>query len=851
MIPVRLKMENFLAYRSPKPLQFEGIHLACLTGMNGAGKSSLLDAITWALWGKARARSDDDLIYLTAKEARVELDFLHEGQTYRVVRQRQRGKTTRGALELFIHDPADNTYTDISEAKMKDTQKRIETLLRLDHETFVNSAFLQQGHADMFTTQTPANRKKILSKILGLAQWEAYEEQAKAERDRLAEQLRVIEGGIEELNKQIEGEAAYLRALDDARDAYARAQQTLSIAEAQLDEVRDAPVNLANAQRNRDEQVERLQHHKEDRTETEAKLAAQRGRAAEYQDVLEARADIEQGFSTLQTAREADQSLNSKLRDLRKLDDEANTFEREILGAKTELEAEARGLRKRITELKVAAEGGDDAELDTVQARLADLQSLDTKRNEARDTLSALKEESAGLKSENKALRVTMDELKERIETLSNVEGADCPLCGQPLTDDHRESMLAQLQTEGKSQGDTYRANVTRMEEIVAEIKATEARTAEMDDALADLSRLQKRAGELQAQQEAATQAQADLAETEARLENVQTTLDGESYAPEARARLAVLAEDRAALGYDESAHDEHREALDTYREYEDLKRRLDVAVESLDGVTELITGYEANVAKLTEAIAKDEATLAEMDEEIAALEAKMIVFEAREREVMQMRTEEREANNRVITAEQALAAVEAAKARKATLSERRDGLSEARGVYEDLRKAFGRNGVPAMIIETAIPELETLSNNLLLRMTDGRMTLKFSTQREKKSGEGVSETLDIDIADEIGTRNYEMYSGGEAFRIDFAIRVALSKLLARRAGAHLEVLFVDEGFGTQDADGRNKLIEAINAVKDDFDLILVITHIDDLKDAFPVHIVIDKTPQGSLIEVQ
>ncbi|MDQ7034610.1 MAG: SbcC/MukB-like Walker B domain-containing protein [Anaerolineae bacterium] len=112
-------------------------------------------------------------------------------------------------------------------------------------------------------------------------------------------------------------------------------------------------------------------------------------------------------------------------------------------------------------------------------------------------------------------------------------------------------------------------------------------------------------------------------------------------------------------------------------------------------------------------------------------------------------------------------------------------------------------------------------------------------------------ETLDIDIADELGTRPYEMYSGGEAFRINFAIRVALSKMLARRAGAHLRTLFIDEGFGTQDDDGRNKLVEAITAVQSDFDLILVITHIAELQDAFPVHVVVEKTANGSMVMVR
>jgi DNA repair protein SbcC/Rad50 len=138
----------------------------------------------------------------------------------------------------------------------------------------------------------------------------------------------------------------------------------------------------------------------------------------------------------------------------------------------------------------------------------------------------------------------------------------------------------------------------------------------------------------------------------------------------------------------------------------------------------------------------------------------------------------------------------------------------------------------------------------LLARMTDGRMHLKMNTQREKVTG-GVAETLDIEIADELGTRSYELYSGGEAFRINFAIRVALSQMLARRAGAQLRTLFIDEGFGTQDEEGRNKLVEAITAIQEDFDLILVITHIDDLRDSFPVHIMIDKTGSGSRVVVR
>ncbi|MCX7912113.1 MAG: AAA family ATPase, partial [Dehalococcoidales bacterium] len=102
MIPVRLKLHNFMCYRD-EVLDFSGIHLACICGDNGSGKSSLIDAMTWALWGRTRRRSkgtsDDDLIYASplATEMMVEFDFLAGGQLYRGIRRHTRAKKSTSA----------------------------------------------------------------------------------------------------------------------------------------------------------------------------------------------------------------------------------------------------------------------------------------------------------------------------------------------------------------------------------------------------------------------------------------------------------------------------------------------------------------------------------------------------------------------------------------------------------------------------------------------------------------------------------------------------------------------------------------------------------------------------------
>ena len=115
---------------------------------------------------------------------------------------------------------------------------------------------------------------------------------------------------------------------------------------------------------------------------------------------------------------------------------------------------------------------------------------------------------------------------------------------------------------------------------------------------------------------------------------------------------------------------------------------------------------------------------------------------------------------------------------------------------------------------------------------------------------EGTSERLEIRIADALGTRSYQTFSGGEAFRINFALRIALSRLLANRAGAPLPVLFIDEGFGSQDSAGQERLTEAIQSIQDEFQKIIVITHIEQVKNAFPVRIEVSKTDSGSTFAI-
>jgi exonuclease SbcC len=169
---------------------------------------------------------------------------------------------------------------------------------------------------------------------------------------------------------------------------------------------------------------------------------------------------------------------------------------------------------------------------------------------------------------------------------------------------------------------------------------------------------------------------------------------------------------------------------------------------------------------------------------------------------------------------------------------------------YQIIATALSKNGIQALLIEEAIPEIEQEANAILGRLTDNQAQIFIESLRDLKSG-GVKETLDIQIADTAGIRPYEMYSGGEAFRVDFALRIAIAKLLARRAGTALQTLIIDEGFGSQDEEGLSNIMDSLYAVQDDFSKIIIVSHLPDFKHNFPVHFVIEKSSTGSTIRIE
>ena len=851
MIPLRLGVRNFMCYgEQVPPLDFSGIELACLAGDNGTGKSALIDAITWAVWGKARTQRDDDLIYLGKADMQVEFEFALDDNHYRIIRQRRKNGTRgRTTLEFQIGDAG--RFRSLTGNTARQTQAKINETLRMDYETFINSAFLLQGRANEFTTTPPAERKRILGEILGLSLYDTLEERAKGRVREGEVQLREITAGLSEIEKELTHKGEYELELQEAEKAAAQISESLRAEEEKLRELREAMKELILKREQLGDLSAELETQERELRQTSQAILETQKRICEYEAILTEAVDIESGYAALIAARQENEELSRRLTEHAKLNQARAEVQRSIDEAKNRVLLERELCAQKVDTLETKARdiASLTGNLEQLRARLHELSEMEQEKESMRRDEENLSNQMASLKTTNAQLKADMNLLKEKLDLLEEAK-ATCPLCGTPLATQEREHIRANYATEGKANGDRYRQNLAAIRELTESMQETRRTRKAVEKELAEMGSIQGQEATLQKSLDEALTSEEELEKAKRQLGGLDGRLTRGDFAAEERTKLIQLDQHIGHLGYAPQRHEEIRERLSTLSHFEEAKAELETARHSLSVESERLQELEQSRARLAEDLAGAVERKEALRQQIKDLEQTTAHVDDQSRLVDELQVRESRARLLLGGARQKLEhCLHLEREKEKKLLRQREAM-EQKAVYEELRLAFGKKGIQAMIIEAAIPEIEVEANRLLSRMTEGRMHVRLKSQRQTLKGKAV-ETLDIEVSDELGPRSYDLFSGGEAFRIDFAIRIALSKLLSRRAGARLQTLIIDEGFGTQDAQGRERLVEAINSVQQDFERILVITHIEELKDAFPVRIDVFKTPDGSQIAIR
>lgn len=850
MIPVTLKIAGFLSYAEPAEVDFSSFELACISGQNGAGKSSLLDAITWALFGVARKR-DDSIINSRKKTAEVAFQFEHEGNVYRINRSRTEGKTA--ILEFFVKT-ADG-WNPLTEATMSRTEERIRKTLRLDYETFTNASFFLQGKADQFAQQQPTERKRILGNILGLEVWEEYRARAAEKRKTREMTLNAVTARMDEIRAELDEETTRLEKLKELEEKLAAAARQRQGMEALINSLRKQAAILEE-QRKQAEQWQNQEQQKEAQVrQFEAKLADLQAEETRFKDLMDAAPQIETAYKKWQ----------ADLQELQVMDKLAASFHQQqsmrssplvaIEKEKASLEQQHRQLSDGQAKAKELEQllPQHQAELSNLMAQHSELEKVIAARPGLENRLQQLQVKQADLNAENARLRIDMNELNDRIIRLEASSGADCPLCGQPLQGDDRLRLLNTLKEQGTEMGDLHRTNKAEAASAAEEQQAVSRSLAEIETAQQQMRSLQRLVDQQTEKIRSAQEAVNEWSRYgEPELQKLAVTLQNNTFALDARAKLEEIDESLRQMGYDPQVHDQLRNRELEGQPAAERMRELEKARAALQPLQSQIADNRQNLAvaanELEELKKNLQQALQKYEDEKAGLPD--IVQQERDFKVLQ--EDENNLRLQVGAARQKVDVLTDLKVRKADLEGQIQETRLQIGRYSKLEKACGKDGVPALLIEQALPELETQANEILDRLSAGSMSVRFITQAEYKSKkrEDKKETLDIMINDSAGTRSYELFSGGEAFRVNFAIRLALARVLAQRAGARLQTLVIDEGFGSQDAQGKQRLIEAINLVRHDFAKILVITHLEELKDAFPARIEVEKIGLTSTVRV-
>ena len=1073
MIPLQLVLKNFLSYREAS-LDFRGLHTACICGANGAGKSSLLEAIAWVLWGESRANSEDDVIHLGETEVRVDFWFWHQQQVYRVIRSRHRTQGTLLEFQVGVESPLDGTdlppMRSLTAKGMRATQQLILDHLRLDYDTFVNSAYLRQGRADEFMLKRPSERKQILADLLKLAQYDELAERAKDRSRQLKGQIDLMERNLAVLQAQIEQQGAIaaqqadmesqlashqaaqtadteqlqrLLAQQQQRQTwqqqqawqqqqqqvleqdcarlqrdYATAQQQRQDVEQWLQQEPAIAAGYARFQALQAQELQwgdRVQAHQQAiaqrqayvqrQTEAaatltaqvnslEAQLTALQQQQDDMQQVLRKSATVDAALQSLQAAR-------SLLQHLDQLQMRATPLWQRRQHLVSQLERQQARLVARVEELRITAQQlwsqrdrqtDLQAELQTVNARITNLEARQTYQQQVREKGTERRNFMERLQVEQRNAEAQLAEVDQKIQILEQELNLDhliipetviaqsgttlspdgpgrhgesaptkpkrstkgkrqreleaavllnpffppCPLCDRPLDEHHSTVVLDKHRQRRQEILDQVWVIREQLSTSEREIQLLRQEYRELDQELSQYPAELERRGQLQEQLQAAIAAQTTLAQVEAEITDLERSLHTQAYAPELQAELATLDQQLSTLDYDDKNHALARGEVDRWRwaevkaaELKQAQRRAHQLMQQEPELQQQLATAQTALERLQQETATQ---LQRLDQHIADIGYRLEEHNAlkaaiRAEQPWQLRyqelqhakqhypaiaqrcqalhqtlqerqtaahlnqtqlqtiaqhleqTPDRQAqiialeqhiNQRRVELDDIIATLGRLQQQQQQLADLREQFTQVNQqlqtiqhqhrVYTELAQAFGKNGIQALMIETILPQLEAESNRILARLSDHQLHIQFITQRSPKrtpartkaklDGDRLIETLDIVIADAQGTRPYETYSGGEAFRVNFSIRLALARLLAQRSGTPLQLLIIDEGFGSQDDQGCQRLVSAINAIAPDFACILTITHVPHFKEAFQARIEVSKTSNGSQLQL-
>jgi exonuclease SbcC len=849
--PLRLELKGFTAFREPAEIDFTKLDVFAISGPTGSGKSSLLDAMTYALYGRVERVGDrvSQLVSQGRPRMAVTLEFEVGHDRYRVTRS---SPSSRGATKILLERYADGAWIQAGEGadRVKEVERMLARAIGLTYDGFTRSVVLPQGKFAEFLVGEAKKRRDILTELLGLSLFRRMAERAGAIAKESS--VRAQERG---LTLDREYSDATPEALKEAKAAAREAVRQEKVLAAAAERVIEIMARWQEAGRSADE-IRACAEETAQAAETAAKVVEELIELSEAWRAAEER--LGSSAAASEAAAEALERARIALREADHALGPADALGRALAAAHRREEAVAATRRResdraRLTEAAgeleaaLGAAGSDlEARRGELAARLTEAESAEAALETARhaDLVAAV---SSGLKP-----------------------GDPCPVCGEPLERVPKKATGTALTKATRAREASAKA-VDAAREAAARVERTvDVLRRDLEANGTDLAGL-------------ATEIE-ELARTVAATEDQVKTVLGDPLPPEPVAEIERRSAERARL--EQAERDAERAAADAatvrLRAEQERERvmavlarqrdRLDPGLGSLfsriaratdgrvappafagppDAGPEELRAYGAHVASDLAALTRlldgevaqegslelrllDEATqvVGDLVEPVHSLEALA--------GAMTMAT--RAATAEVATATQRAEDLATRVQRRKDLAEEVAELEARARLFRTLALELRADRLIAFLQAEALQVLATAGSDRLASLSDGRYRLVCRDD----------EFLVVDTWNGDEERSVRTLSGGETFLASLALALALAeqvRSLSVTDRARLDSLFLDEGFGTLDPETLRTVVDAIEQLAGDGRLVGVITHVPELAEQFP-RVEVRKDRMGSRLEV-
>jgi DNA repair protein SbcC/Rad50 len=784
----RLRLCNFRQHENTDLAL--GAGLTGIIGPNGAGKTTILEAIAWAMYGMSAARGNRETIRRrgAAPRARVEveLEFTLGPHHYRVVRSLH-------TAELYQDgdpSPIANSIGAVTE--------RVTRLLSMTRDEFFNTYFTGQKELAVMARMTAPERAQFLSRVLGY-------ERIREAQDRLKERRTALRSRVETLRAGLADPVELDLADKRARERLAASQKTeattanvLAGAEAALASVRP--------------QWERLQRLRDTVLALESEIRIADHQVSSTTDRAERlEREVAEGMDAARTL----EGVRLLLAPLPALREEADALGRQadswahrqgLAAQRDEVLAHLGSVEERVARLP------DAATLLAAGERVSRLRaSLTAVALDGESTRTVWVRDAQDAQTKRQGLLEQYQELKEQRQLIV-AAGPDgvCPTCARPLGAEY-PAMLELLDGQIEqvvANGNFYKQRIEQLQTEPKELEELEGRRLAIER---DLSEATSELGRLDAQAQESGRLREEQHRLAQRVAELQGSLDSLAGSYDAARHETLLADIRA---------------LEPLALQAERLRAIGDRTEMLAEELVAARGERAGAV----------AAVAELGAKLAALGYSEAAFrESREAEATADRAR-REAEIALVKvrAEHAAAteAVEAVARRRAERLAREQEAASAGAdlaLHQELDRALA--DLRTDLNGGLRPELSELASGFLRDLTNGRYS-------------------DLELDEDYNTTLMEdgdpkaVISGGEEDIANLALRLAISQMIAERAGQPLSMLVLDEIFGSLDEERRAAVVELLRALADRFPQVILITHIDSVREGFDrvVRVAVDLT---------